>query len=70
MNLTRQADTRRWTQTGKEDEKIRKYEMKQIVQNLKNGKTELVEVPCPAVKAGYLLIQTSVSLESMVSNLE
>ena len=33
-------------------------------QNLKNGKTELVEVPCPAVKAGHLLIQTSMSLVS------
>jgi len=38
--------------------------MKQIIQNLKNGKTELVEVPCPAVKAGHMLIQTSVSLVS------
>ena len=38
--------------------------MKQFLQNLKSGKTELVEVPCPAVKAGHLLIQTSVSLVS------
>ena len=38
--------------------------MKQILQNLKNGKTELVEVPCPAVKSGHLLIRTSVSLVS------
>jgi len=36
--------------------------MKQILQKLKNGKTELVEVPCPAVKAGHLLIRTSTSL--------
>ncbi|MFV9645841.1 MAG: hypothetical protein ACNYWU_08475 [Desulfobacterales bacterium] len=34
------------------------------MQNLKNGNTELVEVPCPAVKAGHLLIQTSVSIVS------
>ena len=38
--------------------------MKQILQNLKSGKTELVEVPCPHVRAGHLLIQTSVSLVS------
>ena len=38
--------------------------MKQILQNLKNGKTELVEVPWPAMKDGHLLIQTSVSLVS------
>jgi hypothetical protein len=39
--------------------------MKQILQNLKTGKTELVEVPCPVGKAGHLLIQTSVSLISV-----
>lgn len=39
-------------------------DMKQILQNLQNGKTQLVEVPCPAIKAGKLLIQTSVSLVS------
>ena len=50
---------------GLEDEKSRRYEMKQIVQNLKNGKTELVEVPAPQVKAGYVLIQTSRSLVSI-----
>ena len=38
--------------------------MKQIIQNLKNGKTELVEVPAPQVRTGHLLIQTSVSLVS------
>ncbi|MBL0701392.1 MAG: bi-domain-containing oxidoreductase [Desulfosarcina sp.] len=38
--------------------------MKQILQNLKNGKTEIIEVPCPIGKAGHLLIQTSVSLVS------
>ena len=38
--------------------------MKQIIQNLKNGKTELIEVPAPQVKTEHLLIQTSVSLVS------
>ena len=41
---------------------LREQDMKQILQNLKNGKTELVEVPCPVVRAGHLLIRTSVSL--------
>jgi len=39
--------------------------MKQILQNLKNGKTELVELPAPQVKAGYVKIQTSRSLVSL-----
>lgn len=38
--------------------------MKQILQNLRTGKTEIVKVPCPAVKARHLLIRTSVSLIS------
>ena len=38
--------------------------MRQIIQNLKTGKTILEEVPSPQVKAGHLLIQTSVSLVS------
>jgi len=38
--------------------------MKQILQNLKNGNTELVEVPCPVGKAGHLLIRTSRTLVS------
>lgn len=38
--------------------------MKQILQNLKTGQTGLVDVPCPAVKAGHLLIQTNMSLIS------
>jgi hypothetical protein len=38
--------------------------MKQLLQNLKIGKTELVEVPCPQAKPGHLLIKTSVSLIS------
>ncbi len=39
--------------------------MKQILQNLKNGKTELVELPVPNVRPGCLLIQTSKSLISL-----
>ena len=38
--------------------------MRQILQNLKSGKTEIAEVPCPAVKVGHLLIQTNMSLIS------
>lgn len=38
--------------------------MKQILQNLKTGKTELVEVPSPAAKSGHLLIRTKASLIS------
>lgn len=39
--------------------------MKQILQNLKNGTTELVEVPCPAARKGELLIRTACSLVSV-----
>lgn len=38
--------------------------MKQILQNLKTGKTELMEVPCPTVKSGHLLIKTAFSVIS------
>ncbi|MBI3351075.1 MAG: bi-domain-containing oxidoreductase [Nitrospirae bacterium] len=38
--------------------------MKQILQNLKSGETELVEVPCPQVKPWHLLIRTTNSLVS------
>lgn len=38
--------------------------MKQILQNLKTGVTELTEVPCPRVKQGHLLIRTTRSLIS------
>jgi predicted dehydrogenase len=38
--------------------------MKQILQNLRTGETELVEVPCPPVKANHMLIQTHYSLVS------
>ncbi len=38
--------------------------MKRILQSLKTGETELAETPCPNVKPGHLLIQTSYSLLS------
>lgn len=38
--------------------------MKQILQNLANGETSVVEVPCPRVGRGQLLIRTTCSLVS------
>jgi predicted dehydrogenase/threonine dehydrogenase-like Zn-dependent dehydrogenase len=38
--------------------------MKQILQNLKTGKTEFVDVPCPAVKTEHLIIKSQISLIS------
>lgn len=38
--------------------------MKQILQNLSTGATELTEVPCPRVKEGHLLIRSLTSLVS------
>jgi len=38
--------------------------MKQILQNLKTGKTEIAEIPCPSVKPGHILIRTHTSLIS------
>ena len=38
--------------------------MKQIIQNLKNGKTTLIEVPSPKVSCGNILIHTTTSLIS------
>ena len=38
--------------------------MKQILQSLKTGFTELAEVPCPSVKSGHLLIESTCSLLS------
>lgn len=38
--------------------------MKQILQNLKDGSTELAEVPCPRVGRGALLIRSTRSLVS------
>lgn len=38
--------------------------MKQVLQSLKDGKTEVAEVPCPAASAGQVLVRTSRSLIS------
>jgi len=38
--------------------------MKQILQNIRNGKTELIEVPNPSSKVEHVLIQTKASLIS------
>jgi predicted dehydrogenase/threonine dehydrogenase-like Zn-dependent dehydrogenase len=38
--------------------------MKQVLQNLKDGSTEIAEVPCPRVGAGQLLIRTTRTLVS------
>ena len=38
--------------------------MKQVVQNLKNGNTEILNVPIPKIKAGCILIKTAASLVS------
>ncbi len=39
--------------------------MKQILQSLKTGATEIAEVPCPSVKRGQLLIRTTQTLVSV-----
>ena len=39
--------------------------MRQLIQDLKCGKTILEEVPVPQVKAGYVLIKTTRSLVSL-----
>lgn len=38
--------------------------MKQVVQNMKSGKTEVIEVPTPGVRAGTILVRTAASLVS------
>jgi len=38
--------------------------MKQILQNIKSGTTELAEVPAPHLKEGYILVETRTSLIS------
>lgn len=39
--------------------------MKQIVQNLKTGKTELIELPAPQARRGHIVIKTHNSLVSL-----
>lgn len=43
----------------------KRFDMKQIIQDLKNGGTILEEVPVPQVKKGYVLIRTTRSLVSL-----
>lgn len=38
--------------------------MRQVIQDIKNGETSLLEVPAPRVRPGHLLIRTSASLIS------
>jgi hypothetical protein len=38
--------------------------VKQVLQNLKTGSTELVDIPCPRASSGQLLIRTACSLVS------
>ena len=38
--------------------------MRQVLQNLKSGQTELLDVPCPQAASGSLLIRTTRSLIS------
>lgn len=38
--------------------------MKQVLQHLRTGQIEVADVPCPAVRPGHLLIQTTASLIS------
>ena len=39
--------------------------MKKILQNLANGDTQLVEIPCPQPKSGEILVKTTRSLVSV-----
>ena len=38
--------------------------MKQVLQSIRDGKTEVVDVPCPQIRPGHLLIETHLSLIS------
>ena len=38
--------------------------MKQVLQNLKTGATEVADIPCPALQEGYVLVHSSHSLLS------
>ena len=38
--------------------------MRQVLQSLKTGATEVAEVPCPAARRGQLLVRTAVTLVS------
>ena len=38
--------------------------MKQVIQNLKDGQTKVIEVPTPGIKEGFILVRTAASLVS------
>lgn len=38
--------------------------MKQVIQNLRTGKTEVIDVPIPQIREGYALVKTTASLVS------
>ena len=38
--------------------------MKQILQDLRNGDTSLVDIPAPKIKKGYIIVKSSCSLVS------
>jgi len=38
--------------------------MRQVLQNLRDGRTEVLEVPRPAVRPGHLLVRTTRTLIS------
>lgn len=50
--------------TRAQDEPARRYSVKQIIQSLKTGETELVEIPCPAPRPQHLLVRSRVTLVS------
>ena len=35
--------------------------MKQILQDLRNGDTSLVDIPAPKIKKGYIIVKSSCS---------
>ena len=39
--------------------------MKQVVQNIRNGRTEIVDVPCPKPPPGAVLVRTAISVVSV-----
>ena len=38
--------------------------MKQVLQNISNGETQVLDVPCPQNQTGHLLIASSITLVS------
>jgi predicted dehydrogenase/threonine dehydrogenase-like Zn-dependent dehydrogenase len=52
------------TDSGRQNSKSQRYEMKQVIQNRKSGKVTVGEVPIPAVQSGRVLVRTVASLIS------